>query len=169
MKHHRQHLFSEQAGFTILETMIACAVLTIASVGILGLFAVCISQNKAQGEVGTRTTEYCQDKMEQLLALSYLDTATNTIVPPGASVGTGLSNGGGTDPKNPVANYVDYFDFSGGALGATATGAFYTRVWQISTAGNIKTITVVTAANSAVDGRGPAPQSQLVSFKTNTQ
>ena len=169
MKLHRRHLCSEQAGFTILEAMIACVVLTIVTVGLLGLFSVCISQNKAQGEVGTRTTEYCQDKMEQLLALSYTDTASNTIVPPGASVGKGLSDGGGTDPKNPVANYADYFDSSGGALGATAAGAFYTRVWQISTAGNMKTITVVTAANSAVGGQGTAPQSQLVSFKTNTQ
>ena len=67
-----------QCGVTLIETMIAAIVLLVGVCGILNLFTVAVSQNSRQGETATRTTVYGQDKMEQLLALSFNDASSNT-------------------------------------------------------------------------------------------
>jgi len=154
----------------MLEVLIATVILTVVATGLLGPFAISIGLNKSQGELATRTTEYCQDKMEQLLALNYIDTTSDTTQFPTASTGgTGLSDGGGINPNSPVANYVDYVASDGTLQGASAAGAFYKRVWQISTAGNLKTITVVTATITNGGGAGVTPQTKVVSFLSNMQ
>jgi type II secretory pathway pseudopilin PulG len=154
----------------MLEVLIATVILTVVATGLLGPFAISIGLNKSQGELATRTTEYCQDKMEQLLALNYIDTTSDTTQFPTASTGgTGLSDGGGINPNSPVANYVDYVASDGTLQGANSAGAFYKRVWQISTAGNLKTITVVTAPITNGGGAGVTPQTKLVSFLSNMQ
>jgi type II secretory pathway pseudopilin PulG len=164
---------SGQAGVTILELLIAIAILMIVSVGVLGVFSFAVSQNKLQGEITARTAEYCGDKMEQLMALSFSDTQSNTANFPTTSTGgTGLSTGGGINPSSPVSGYVDYLEADGTPQGATPTGTgangpFYTRVWQISTSGNLKTITVVTQAGSSGSNMGIAPSTTLVCYKAN--
>ena len=174
MKGESQHdRWSGEAGVTILELLIAIAILMIVSAGLLGAFAFALSQNKSQGEITTRTAEYCGDKMEQLMGLSFSDTQSNTAQFPTVSTGgTGLSTGGGINPSSPVSGYVDYLTVSGAPLGTTTTGTganapFYTRVWQISTSGNLKTITVVTQAGSSGSNIGIAPSTTLVCFKAN--
>jgi len=173
---------SKQAGVTLIEVMIAVLILTIVSAGLLGVFSIAVSQNKSQGEYATRVTEYAQDKMEQLLALQFADTASNTTVWPTATTGgTGLSPGGAVPSTNPapsgwftsssvVAGYVDYLDVNGNLLGGGATapvGSFYIRVWQITTSGNVDTITVVAGTLSVVGLAGLSPTSTLVCLKAN--
>src|SRR5712671_6224037 len=155
-----------QKGVTILEVVLACAILTVAAIGLLGPFSISISQNKNQGEIASRTSEYAEDKIEQLLALNYTDTVSDSSqYPTASSGGTGLADGGGTNPASPVTGYVDYLDINGAPLGTTSTNSFYKRVWQISTAGNLKTVTVVSTAPSI--GKGIAPVTTLVCFKSN--
>ena len=61
------------------------------------------------GHLEARTTEYAQDKMEQLLALAYTDTVSDTVVFPAAAIGgTGLAVGGSTNTAAPVNGYVDW-------------------------------------------------------------
>src|SRR4051812_17577395 len=105
--------------------MLASAILLIALGGVMSMFTVAVSQNANQGEFATRATEYCQDKMEQLLALSYGDAATKTTVyPPVASGGTGLGGSsiavgnsvGSINTASPVNGYVDYLNASGTLL-----------------------------------------------------
>ena len=166
----------KQSGVTLIETMIAVLLLLIMGAGMMGVFAFSIGTNKSQGELATRTTEYAQDKMEQLMALSYADGATDTTVYPSAPAGgsglggvmAGSTTVGGTTRGAAVANYVDYLDASGNLL---IGAGFYTRQWSITTnaAGNLKTITVAVFASNAAGGPGAAPSSTLVCLKSNNQ
>ncbi len=55
-----------QAGLTVMETVIALAMLVIVATGVMGLAAVAVSTTETQGHLAARTAEYAQDKMEQL-------------------------------------------------------------------------------------------------------
>jgi len=175
-----------QAGVTLLETMIALAILLVVAVGIMGLGAIAMSTTETQGHLASRTTEYAQDKMEQLLALKFCDGPTNgtdtTIFPavvnaggtglagcnnPGGTPPTALS-GGSLNPATPTAGYVDYLDASGNLVAGT-TNWEYIRLWQISIpAGSIglKQIAVATQAHYTVGKAGQSPQSVVVCLKT---
>jgi prepilin-type N-terminal cleavage/methylation domain-containing protein len=164
-----------QRGLSLLETMIAVSILLVAMAAIMSLFTVAVSQNTNQGEFGTRATEYCQDKMEQLLALSYGDSTTNTAVyPPAPTGGRGLGGllipvgnfRGGIDPNAPVTFYVDYLDANGNLL-TSSTGWFYKRQWRIDQiATDMKRISVLTIVRAQA-GKGPLPSTTLVSLKAN--
>ena len=162
-------------GATLIETVVALLILLIGVMSVLGLLTVAVAQNWNMGDRATRTTEYAQDKMEQLLALNFTDSASNTAVYPTATTGgTGLggvmagsTTVGGVVSGTPVSQYVDYIDSSGN-LQTTSTGALYSRQWSISTnaTGNLKTVTVVVRALvSSVNGGG-APVTTLVSMKS---
>ena len=160
-----------QSGVTLIETMIAAFVLIVGVLAIMGTFAVATTQNWNQGDRATRTTEYAQDKMEQLMALQFGDTGTDTTVyPPTAVGGTGLTPGGSVAAGAPVAGYVDYLD-NAGTQQTTATVARYIRQWSIAINGpaNLKTITVVTRALSSLGGGAAAPGSTLVCTKSLIQ
>jgi Tfp pilus assembly protein PilV len=188
MKLQRKILLSRsrkpQAGLTVMETMIALAMLLIVAAGVMGLAAVAVSTTETQGHLAARTAEYAQDKMEQLLALKFCDgvPGTDTTVFPAVvtATGTGLAGctnltaaiptataGGSLSTTAPTAGYVDYLDASGNR--ATAAGQWeYVRVWQITVpAGStgLKQITVLTQANHSV-GNLAAPQSTVVALKT---
>jgi len=160
---------------SLLETLIALTVLLIASAGIMGIALVATSTTENQGHLAARTTEYAQDKMEQLMGLAYGDSTADTTVFPAANTGgTGLSLGGSSDPNAPVAGYADYLDISGNPLaspgGTAPTGWFYKRVWQISTptgTTNLKQITVTVTVQSDIGSLGALPQSTVVSLKTS--
>ena len=140
-----------ERGATLIETIIAILILTIGVTGIMPLLAFAIAQNWNQGDRATRTTEYAADKMEQLLALSFNDGTSNTVIYPTQNLGgtglggtmTGSSTVGGVTLGSPISQYVDYMDSSGN-LSASSSGALFIRQWSISTnaAANLKTITV---------------------------
>ena len=67
-----------QAGVSLVETVVALGLLMIAAAGILTFATVAMSTTETQGHLAARTAEYAQDKMEQLLALSYRDIRTDT-------------------------------------------------------------------------------------------
>src|SRR5215475_13248821 len=128
-----------QAGISLIETMIALAILLIVSIGILAMAAVSITTTENQGHLGARTAEYAQDKMEQLLSLSFIDTQTDTSVASfvaNSSAGSpGLSAGGSITYGGAVNGYVDYLDASGNPLGggnSAPAGWFYVRMWKIT-------------------------------------
>jgi len=135
-----------ERGTSILEVVIASAILVTLMAGLMSMAGVAISTTENQGHLSARTTEYAQDKMEQLMALAWGDSVSDTRVFPAAtSGGSGLSAGGSSDPNSPVALYVDYLDQSGNLCGSAAaacaapsgtvapTGWFYKRVWRIDT------------------------------------
>jgi hypothetical protein len=175
-----------QAGLSLLETLVALALLLVVSVGVMGLGTVAVATTENGGHLLARTAEYAQDKMEQLLALKYCDADSDTtVLPTNPGTGTGLAGcaaplntngtgvGGSSNPNTPVAGFVDYLDNSGnflptGAGGAAPSGWEYLRVWQISSANatnTVKQITVTVTAARAVGGGASVPQSTLTSLK----
>jgi type II secretory pathway pseudopilin PulG len=161
-----------QAGMTILETMVALALLLVVAAGIMSLAGVAMSTTENQGHLASRTAEYAQDKMEQLLALNYKDVRTDTTVFP-AVLGTacptacGLTPGGGLNPAAPVAGYSDYVDISGNPVAAGANWQ-YVRVWQIAQAApNLIQISVLTQVRSGVGQVAVLPQTTVVCLKSN--
>ena len=157
---------STESGVTLIETMIAAVILLVGVIAIMRLMAVSIGQNLSQGDVQTRVSEYCEDKMEQLMALSYSDVSSNTTVfPPTTTGGVGLTVGGSSSLASPVAGYSDYLDISGNLL-SSSTGAYYQRAWSISqnVAGNLKTITVTVGITDST--LVAAPTTTLVCLMT---
>jgi len=174
-----------QAGMTMIETMIAIAMLLVVATGVLGLAVMAVSTTETQGHLAARTAEYAQDKMEQLLALAFCDGGTNgqsgtdtTQFPAVAGTGatyTGLAGcsaagapltGGSLNPGSPATGYVDYLDISGNPV--TTSNWEYVRVWQISIpagSANLKQISVLVQVNHGV-GNGQAPQSTVTALKT---
>jgi len=163
-----------QRGFSLIETMIALSILLIASLSLLPLGVVATTTTENHGHLEARVTEYAQDKLEQLMALAYGDSITDTRVFPAADVGgSGLTLGGSSDPEAPVNFYVDYLDIDGTlfppAAGVPATW-FYRRVWSVEAEpliGQLKRITVTATVRLPVGRLGRIPRSTLISLKTS--
>lgn len=162
---------SSERGTTLIETAIACGLLLVVTVGLLGVAALAATFTENHGHLEARTTEYAQDKMEQLLAIAYTDAGTNTVVFPAAPTGgTGLATGGGLDTSAPVAGYVDWLKYDGTLLGGGSTPPtdwFYQRVWEItSPSSGIKQISVTSTVRNSV-ARSILPRSTVVALKAS--
>jgi hypothetical protein len=158
-----------QVGVGLIETLIALCLLMIAAAGILTMATVAMSTTETQGHLAARTAEYAQDKMEQLLALRYQDTQTDTTVFPSAitGAGTGLQVGGSLNPTAPVAGYSDYVDASGSPVAAGANWQ-YIRVWQITQAApNLIQISVLTQVRREIGQNGVLPRATVTCMKSN--
>jgi len=169
-----------EEGTSILEVLIASAILVTLMAGLLSLVGLAISTTENQGHLAARTTEYAQDKMEQLMALTYNDSTSDTRTFPAAgSGGTGLAVGGSSNTNAPVALYVDYLDDSGNLCGTTGaacvapvgttppTGWFYQRCWQVTLVStNLKQVTV-TATIARGFGGAMKASSTLTVLKAN--
>ena len=172
-----------EAGTSLIEVMVALAILMIVSVGILSMALISMTTTENQGHLAARTTEYAQDKMEQLLGLGFtdgqvagqgtdtttIDTTTNSYTL--GTGGNGLAAGGSLSTSAPTNGYVDYLDADGNPLGGGAAKpakAFYIRAWQITdTTANLKTISVKVAAVAGVNGKSSPPNSTVTALKSS--
>lgn len=163
---------TSQTGLSFVELVFALSVLMIAALGLLPLGAIATTTTENQGHLMARATEYAQDKLEQLLALSYGDTTSDTRAFPATNTGgSGLTVGGSSDPATPVAFYVDYLDIDGALMPSAGTTApdnwYYKRVWQISLpSANLKQVTVTATVKGAVGSTGRVPRATVASLKT---
>jgi len=161
-----------ETGFSLLETIMALTILLVVAVGLLPLGVVATTTTENQGHLTARTTEYAQDKLEQLLALAYGDTTSDTRVFPATDLnGSGLTVGGNADPAAPVDLYVDYLDPNGTLLpsvgGVPPATWFYMRAWSVANPSlNLKQITVTAVVRSGLGGAGTLPQSTVSALKT---
>jgi prepilin-type N-terminal cleavage/methylation domain-containing protein len=162
-----------ERGFSLIETMIGLLVLLIVAVGVLPLGLVAIKTSENQGHLMSRVSEYAQDKLEQLIALSYGDATSDTRQFPAPELGgSGLTLGGNADPAAPVAAYVDYLGIDGvliaSANGQPPAGWYYQRVWEVtSPRPNLKQITVTaTVRTPALGGIGRTPRATVTALKT---
>ena len=175
--------FTDESGVTLIETMIACAILVTGMAGLLGLTSMAMSITENQGHLAARTTEYAVDKMEQLLELTYGDAQSNTTFFPSTNAGgTGLGGNlgllasvGSSNPQAPVVGYTDYLDANGNVLCTVATPCtavppptwYYKRVWQVQVpSANLKQITVTATVRRSVGG-AMISRSTVSAFKTN--
>ena len=159
------------AGSMLVETMVALAILLIAMAGLLAMDGIATNFTENYGHLASRTAEYAQDKMEQLLVLAYGDEDGDTrVFPSAASGGTGLKVGGSSNPAAPAAKYVDYLDVNGNLLASVGTtapaGWYFKRVWAVSSPStNLKQVTV-TVTVAVAFGRLKPPQSTMVALKS---
>jgi hypothetical protein len=172
----RRGRLKDETGTTLIETMIACAILLVVMAGLMWLPGMAMLITENQGHLSARATEYAVDKMEQLLELTYGDSQSNTTVFPSVNVGgTGLTVGGSADPAAPAVGYTDYLDQNGNVLCTQASpcGAnppptwYYVRVWQVTTPSpNLKQITVSATVRRSF-GNGQVSRSTVSALKTN--
>jgi prepilin-type N-terminal cleavage/methylation domain-containing protein len=162
-----------ERGFSLIETVIALGVLAVIAAGVLPLGVMATTTTENQGHLMARCTEYAQDKMEQLLALAWGDSISDTrVFPAAANGGSGLAIGGTTNTAAPVAAYVDYLDINGNLLvsanGAPPADWFYERAWQVtSPRANLKQVSVrATVRAAALGGSGRMPTSTVAALKT---
>jgi hypothetical protein len=145
------------AGSSLIETMIATSLLLVVIGGLGSMALTSMMTTENQGHLAARTTEYAQDKMEQLLVLAFGDGVSDTRVFPGVnSGGTGLAVGGSSNPATPVTKYVDYLN-KAGTLVAEVGGApppdwYYKRVWEVANVvpNQLKQITVTVTVKSSL-------------------
>lgn len=172
---HDMGTVERQDGFTLLETVFALSILLIVAAGVMPLGLIAVKATENQGHLAARTTEYAQDKLEQLMALAFNDTVSDTREFPADDVdGSGLTVGGSSDPAAPVALYADYLDIDGNLLvdvDDNSTEWMYKRVWQVSNPivgnANLKQITVTAIVRVAAQGGlGELPRSTVTALKT---
>ena len=167
-------------GFSLLETMVGLSLLLVVAAGMMPLATVAFSMSENQGHLASRAAEYAQDKLEQLMALSYGDTTSDTRVFPATDLGgSGLTIGGSSNPAAPVAQYVDYLSVDGALIqsanGAPPQGWYYQRVWQVSTVpapgggviANLKQITVTATVRYTAGAYALRPRATVTSLKTS--
>ncbi len=167
---------TREGGFTLIETMVALGLLLVVATGVLPLGMIAMNATENQGHLLARTVEYAQDKLEQLMVLSFGDSTTDTRVFPATDAGgSGLTIGGSADPDAPVALYVDYLDAAGTlvpSVGAAAPeGWSYKRAWSVTLPQpanlNLKQITVtVVVRSAAAAGSGGPPRATVAVLKT---
>ena len=105
------------AGFSLVEALVATGILATALVALAQLFAVATRTNVV-ARTSTMTAILAQQKMEQLRGLAW------TALSPSPA---------GTLGRN-VGGYVDYLDVSGSSLGGGSVppaGTAYVRRWAI--------------------------------------
>jgi prepilin-type N-terminal cleavage/methylation domain-containing protein len=134
---------SSAAGFSLVEVIVAMAILASSLIAMAQLFAVA-TKNNVNARATTSTTILANQKLEQLRSLSWgFDViglpvsdfgSDTTTLPPSASGGTGLSPSPGNTLSENVPGYVDYIDRLGQALGTGAAppdATTYVRRWSI--------------------------------------
>ena len=135
---------SSSSGFSLLEVMVATALLASALVSLAQLFAMSTRSN-----IGSRNTTYAavlaQQKLEELRSLAWgfdqvglpiSDISTDTTQTPENPVGgTGLSPSPQTSLNENTSGWVDYIDSFGNKMGTGSNppqSAIYTRRWMVS-------------------------------------
>ena len=160
---------NDERGTTLIEATIASAILIVMMTGLISMGTLATVHTENEGHLAARTTEYAQDKMEQLLALAYTDAVSDTVVfPTASSGGTGLAVGGSSSPGAPANGYVDWLGPDGSLLGggtAAPSNWLYERVWQVtSPSTGVKQITVAVTVRLAVGG-AMRPKSTVAALK----
>ncbi len=162
-----------EAGFTIVEALIAMMLIAVAALGVAELSGVASRSGEA-ARVQTSATLMASQKMEQLLSLTWRfdglglpesDLTTDVSRDPATSGGTGLgpSPAGALDTNMP--GYVDFLDRAGRWVGAGAAvppAAVYARRWSVAPLASdpadalVLQVLVRSIARTARLGAGPA-------------
>jgi hypothetical protein len=160
-----------ETGSTLVEVIVSVLIMGTLAAGLLSMAALALTQSENQGHLAARTAEYAQDKMEQLLVLSYGDDTSDTrVFPATAAGGTGIAVGGSANPAAPVLGYADYLDVNGNLLVSNTAnppaGWFYQRVWEVTALSATLKEVRVTATVARAIGNQQRPTATLVSLKS---
>jgi prepilin-type N-terminal cleavage/methylation domain-containing protein len=135
--------FSSSRGFSLVETLVATTIMTVALASLAQLFLISTKANQS-ARLTTNPTVLAQQKMEQLRGLTWgfdmiglplSDTTSDlTVVPEQPQGGPGLTPSPDGALRNNVDGYCDFLDGSGQSLGggtAAPPNTVYVRRWSI--------------------------------------
>ena len=129
-------------GFTLMEVLVAMALLCVAALGGIQLVAVATGM-MSRARVHSLATGLAASRMEQLRGLRFefddgglrvTDAATDVSAEPPAPGGAGLAVSSGATLDGNVPGYVDFLDRNGAWTGngtAPAAGTAFVRRWAI--------------------------------------
>jgi prepilin-type N-terminal cleavage/methylation domain-containing protein len=135
---------SNADGFSLIEVVVAMAILTVVSLGVAQLFAASTRINIiARGQ--TSTTMLAEQKIEQIRAMTWgfdasgeglpvSDTTSNLTKSPADQSGTGMNPTPADSLEQNTTGCVDFLDANGTWLGTGTTApatAVYIRRWSI--------------------------------------
>ena len=151
-------------GFSLLEVLVATAILIVGVAGLAQSFAIASRANRS-ARATTVAALLAQQKMEQLHGLAW------SIDPYGVPLGDAAlspSPAGALDAN--TAGYCDFADRGGSVLGAGTTppsGAIYVRRWSIGPLpANPANTLVLNVSVARLPGSGAAPQPDDVRIAT---
>ena len=133
---------ASEAGFSLLEVLVAIVVLSTVAAGLAGLFALAAMATRS-ARSQTLATLIAMDKIEQLRGLMWSfdangaavsDTTSDLSTRPTASAGQGLRPSPPDSLQRNTIGYVDYLDDAGqwtGTGAQPAPGAVFIRRWNI--------------------------------------
>ncbi|MEO7272475.1 MAG: prepilin-type N-terminal cleavage/methylation domain-containing protein [Vicinamibacterales bacterium] len=135
---------SNAAGFSLIEVVVAMAILTVVSLGVAQLFAASTRVNRiARGQ--TSTTMLAEQKIEQIRSMTWgfdstgeglpvSDTTSNLTIYPTDQTGTGMNPTPADSLEQNTTGCVDFLDANGAWVGTGGTppgSAVYIRRWSI--------------------------------------
>ena len=152
----------ETRGFTVIEVLIAIAVLAVGVLACVQLAAIAIAAT-ASASVQNIAVIAASERLEELRGLAYeydesggpvTDLSTDLSTPGRGSGGRGLTPGGALD--SDVAGYCDHLDRTGRWLGngPIPADAAFTRRWSIAHASVGSDLLVVQVAVVPASARG---------------
>ncbi len=130
-------------GFSLVEVLVATAVMTVGLFAIARLFLIAVDANRWSATV-TAAASLAGQKLEQLQSLAYYvdeagapvtDGATNLSVDPPAAGGPGLQVSPASALTTTTPGYVDYLDSHGRWVGNGASAprdAVFVRRWSVT-------------------------------------
>ena len=122
---------SNDHGFSLIEVVVAMAILTVVSLGVAQLFAASTRVNLiARGQ--TSTTMLAEQKIEQIRSLTWgfdstgeglpvSDTKSNLTIYPTDQSGTGMNPTPADSLEQNTTGCVDFLDANGGWVGTGGT------------------------------------------------
>lgn len=135
--------WTAERGFSLIETLIATTIMTVALASLAQLFAIATRSNQSARST-TFAAVLAQQKMEQLrgltwgfdvLGLPITDTTADlTTVPEQPTGGKGLSPSPSDALRTNYDGYCDFIDATGQSLGGGVTppvNTVYIRRWQV--------------------------------------
>lgn len=181
---------SRDAGFTLIEVMIAMMLIALVALGVGQLFGVAIRATH-DSKMLTSTTAMAEQKMEELRGLTWgydssgqmlpiTDTTTDLSTEPPSDGGEGLNPSPTDSLDTNESGYCDFLDANGTWVGNGTTvpaTAIYIRRWNIqplpTNPNNTLVLQVLVTSvirNAQYTGTGTRPRlpgdSLLVSVKT---
>jgi prepilin-type N-terminal cleavage/methylation domain-containing protein len=144
--------FSDARGLSLIEVLVATAILTVCLVSLAPLFTLATTSNTAAAYT-TEAAVLAEQKLEELRALPWtVDLA-----------GAGLTLSPANALQENTAGYVDYIDAFGTALDGSGPkpppGASFTRRWSIEplVADPANTLVIQALVIPRRDGSAPKP------------
>jgi prepilin-type N-terminal cleavage/methylation domain-containing protein len=176
----------QDRGFTLVEVLVALAILCVAALGGIQLAAVA-TEMTSRARMQSTATGLASSRMEQLRSLTFefdaaglrvTDLSTDVSADPPAPGGAGLGVSASASLDGNVAGYVDFLDGNGSWIGQGTSpppGTVFVRRWAIDAVdagGDLLALQVLVrpvASGSATGSERVAGEVRLITLRARTR